>query len=337
MTRLISFILFLAFHLSVQGQNYVGMLPSVDSVTIGQPFDVDVIIQVNANNPSGIVDFSTIDTMINLLYDVDTSFFNREGDIEILDGGSFNISPQSPTVDISTLPMTASGGNATFRSTIKVAIYDVGEYRIPNPALIINGNTLSLPTSSPVITVFLPDEIQSMIQDSITIAPIKPIIEEPLKLEDFKLPLIALGILLASIALIYFFRSRKKDPAIHQAAEVQDPAHVIANRQLHELKDKELWQKGEIKLYQSELTHIIREYIENRYEIKALEMTSYEILDAVPQEVNKEKLRNILQIADMVKFAKADPPIDIHSRFMEMAFTIVEETKLIDKPIPEDD
>jgi ABC-type anion transport system duplicated permease subunit len=217
-----------------------------------------------------------------------------------------------------------------------MAIYDVGQYRIPNPGLIIDGNQVPLPTSSPLITVYLPDEIQSMAQDSLAIAPIQTIIEEPLTLEDFKLPLIALGILLASIALIYFFRSRRKDPSIHHAPEVQDPAHVIARRQLYELKDKELWQKGEIKSYQSELTHIIREYIENRYDIRALEMTTYEILDVVPNEVDQNKLRNILQIADMVKFAKADPPVDIHARFMDQAFEIVEETKLEEKLTEED-
>jgi hypothetical protein len=308
----------------------------VDSVSIGQPFDVEVVLQLEGNNTSGIIDFSPIDTMVNLMYDVDTTFFNKEGDIEILDGGPYGVTPQSPGVDISNLPLTTSGGNSTFKGTIRLAIYDVGQYRIPNPRLIIDGNQVPLPTSSPLITVFLPDEIQSMGQDSLAIAPINTIIEEPLTLEDFKLPLIALGILLASIALIYFFRSRRKDPSIHEAPAVQEPAHVIANRQLYELRDKELWQKGEIKPYQSELTHIIREYIENRYAIRALEMTTYEILDAVSNEVDQNKLRNILQIADMVKFAKADPPVDIHARFMDQAFEIVEETKLEEKLTEED-
>lgn len=321
---------------SLNGQNYVGLVTQVDSVSIGQPFDVEVVVQLEGSDPSGIIDFSTIDTMVNLMYHVDTTFFNKKGDIEILDGGQYGVSSQSTGVDIKNLPFSTTGGKSAFKGTIRLAIYDVGQYRIPNPRLIIDGNQVSMPTSTPIITVFLPDEIQSIAQDSLAVAPIQNIIEEPLKLEDFKLPLIALAILLISIGLIYFFRSRRTDPSIHEAPVVQDPAHVIAKRQLYELKEKELWQKGKIKSYQSELTHIIRKYIENRYNIRALEMTTYEILDSVPEEVDKNKLRNILQIADMVKFAKADPPADLHARFMDQAFEIVEETKLEEKPIGED-
>jgi hypothetical protein len=321
--------------LSMMGQNYVGLVTQEDSVSIGQPFDVEVVVQVEGSNPTGIIDFSTIDTMVNLLYDLDTTFFNKEGDIEIIDGGPFPLTDQSRSVDISNLPMTANNGGSVYKGNIKLAIYDVGQYRIPNPGLIIDGNSLKLPTSSPLITVFLPDEIQSATQDSLAVAPIKTIIEEPLTIEDFTLPLIALGILIASIALIYFFRSRRKDPSIHEATAIKEPAHVIARRKLYELRDKELWQKGEIKNYQSELTYIIREYIENRYDIRALEMTTYEILNAIPKEVDQQQLKNILQIADMVKFAKADPPVDIHSRFMDMAMKIVEDTKQIENPTEE--
>ena len=315
-------ILTLILYSGIQGQNYIGVIPQVDSVSIGQPFDVEITVQLDNQNTSGVIDFSTLDTMVNLMYEVDTTFFNREGDIEILNGGPFKVSPQAPTVDLKNLGFEG----LNFRGFIKVAIYDVGRYQIPNPQLIINGNQALMPTASRPVTVFLPDEIQSMVQDSIVVAPIQTIIEEPLKLEDFKLPLIALGILIAAILLIYFFRSRRTDQLHTSVEEIIEPADVIAKRKLYELKEKELWQKGMIKEYQSELTYIIREYIEKRYGILALEMTTYEILRAVPAEVDQNKLQNILQIADMVKFAKADPPVDIHSRFMDMAFKMIEET-----------
>ena len=102
----------------------------------------------------------------------------------------------------------------------------------------------------------------------------------------------------------------------------------MALKKLNTLEDKELWQKGEVKEYQSELTFIIREYLEKRFHVNALEMTTDEIMRAVPEEVNPDNLKNILQIADMVKFAKANPPADIHSRFMDMAYELVRSTQL---------
>ena len=102
---------------------------------------------------------------------------------------------------------------------------------------------------------------------------------------------------------------------------------------LKQLQDQELWQKGEVKPYQSELTYIIREYIENRYTIPALESTTGEILKDLkkveyPDEL-VDKMREMLQLADMVKFAKANPPIEMHDRLLNYALEIVDRTKLV--------
>ena len=320
------------FCYTVTGQHFVGMVASTDSVTIGEPLTLNVTVSLSGDTSvEGILDFSTLDTLDNLMYATDTSFFNKKGDIAILPGGSLNISSTNPAVDLSHLPFKDWGGEHVLEGTIVVAFYDVGQFKIPNPKLNLPIESSFLPSSPPIVNVYLPRELQEMLQDSIAVAPIKPIFDEPLQFEDFKLLLISLGILIAAVMLVYFTRIKKRELETKEVKEEIIPAHLVAMQKLDVLKSKELWQKGKIKEYQSELTFIIREYLENQFNVNALEMTTDEILKAIPDKVDQQKLRNILQIADMVKFAKAKPPADIHNRFLEMAYEIIKTTI----PIPE--
>ena len=100
---------------------------------------------------------------------------------------------------------------------------------------------------------------------------------------------------------------------------------------LGKLKEEKLWQQGQVKEYQSRLTYIIREYLENRYEVPALESTTEEIQRSLKQvdfdSSWKDKLSNILQVADLVKFAKAKPPVDFHDQVWKEAEDFVLATK----------
>jgi len=89
------------------------------------------------------------------------------------------------------------------------------------------------------------------------------------------------------------------------------PPHEIALQALEELKNEKLWQKGLIKEYYTRLTDILREYIEVRFNIRAIELTTWEILQSFKNSTisrnDKEMLSEILELADLVKFAKALP------------------------------
>jgi hypothetical protein len=132
------------------------------------------------------------------------------------------------------------------------------------------------------------------------------------------------------IFIIYHFVRKKKKPE-EKIIEIPIPAHEIALKELSALQSKKLWQAGKIKTYQSELTHIVRAYLENRYNILALESTTGEII----KEVNSlgvsptlvETLDEILNVADLVKFAKARPEASIHQAFMEKAEEFILETQ----------
>jgi hypothetical protein len=128
------------------------------------------------------------------------------------------------------------------------------------------------------------------------------------------LPWLLLAILAAFLAWIAlrFIKKFKKSP---EEAEVEinpDPAHVIALRELEKLREEQLWQKGELKNYYSKLTEILRQYLENRFRVFSLELTTEETLNELVRtgfrkDKSYEMLKNVLTGADLVKFAKYIP------------------------------
>ena len=112
------------------------------------------------------------------------------------------------------------------------------------------------------------------------------------------------------------------------------PPHVIAIKALDELQNRKLWQNGKHKLYYSTLTEILRLYIEGRWSVGALEMTSDEIISALRDVDIKHDSRSnliaILRTADMVKFAKALPEAEENEQLFTYAYYFVENTKSVD-------
>lgn len=163
--------------------------------------------------------------------------------------------------------------------------------------------------------------------DTLAIQPIKPIIEEPVKVEDFAPYLIGLLALAALLAVVWWwFKKRKTQAPIPQQPVVEVPPHTIALEKLGQLEQAQLWQKGQIKAYHTQLTYILREFLEKRFHILALESTSQEIAVQLQNLVSDEMRQNITQLlltSDMVKFAKAEPPEEVHQRLLEEARAFV--------------
>ena len=148
--------------------------------------------------------------------------------------------------------------------------------------------------------------------------PIKSIQTEPLVYDDFKPYVIWVILALLLLGLfIYYLKTRKK-PEIKEIESINTlPPYEEALEKLQELDDKWLWQNNEIKKYYSELTEIVRVFIEKELEIPALEITTFELISLLsdyntPKNINitKEtvhKLNALLQEADLVKFAKSTP------------------------------
>ena len=122
------------------------------------------------------------------------------------------------------------------------------------------------------------------------------------------------------------------------AAEKQEPPYERAMAALQALRDSKLWQQGQEKSYYTRLVDILREYIDSRFGIRAMEMTSAQIIEALRQngtlrEVNRY-LSEILSMADFVKFAKMRPMPDDNERVMRQAVDFLELTKPQPEPEP---
>ena len=95
-------------------------------------------------------------------------------------------------------------------------------------------------------------------------------------------------------------------------------------------KEEKLWQAGQEKEYFTRLIDILREYIDSRFSINAMEMTTTEILNSLrsnkESKLAENNIRKILEVADFVKFAKMRPLPEDNEMAMRNALEFVEMT-----------
>lgn len=151
---------------------------------------------------------------------------------------------------------------------------------------------------------------------------------------------IILGILaIIAAAIFVFLRLKNHKPLITIPQEPPLPPDTRALNALENLRQQQKWQQGKVKEYHTELTDILRNYLEETYHIQSTEMTTDQTLDAFQSslaysEDNYAKLRQILQTADMVKFAKSEPLPYQHDLSMTQAVDFVKSTAPQPAPNP---
>jgi hypothetical protein len=150
------------------------------------------------------------------------------------------------------------------------------------------------------------------------------------------IPWILLAILAAALVfvIIRILKRFKRKVKSEEVVINPDPAHIIAFRDLEKLKNEQLWQKGEVKHYYSRLTEILRQYLENRFGVYSLEMTTSETLEQLVKTGFKKDdsyvmLKNILNGSDLVKFAKYKPEPSENELHFGNSWTFVDITKLL--------
>lgn len=196
--------------------------------------------------------------------------------------------------------------------TLYITSFDSGYWAIPPFKFIINSDTNGVSTNALLLTVGT-----VAVDTTLSIKDIKPPYSENYTwidwLKDHTYVVYgALAAILAVVIAIYLIRHFRKIPPPTVEVEVPKvPPHVIALEKLDKLKSEKLWQDGKLKLYHTTLSEIIREYIENRFKIQAMEQTTDEILygfrNVAIDEDSKAQLKQLLILSDMVKFAKEQP------------------------------
>lgn len=217
--------------------------------------------------------------------------------------------------------------------------FDSGSYYIPQQQIFIR-QRLHLTDSLliNVATVAVDTTKQKMF-------PIKAIQSEPYQFDDFKPYLWYVLIGLALIGLILYFIFRKKKEVKGEVVVPALPPYEEAIQKLQELDEKLLWQNNQIKEYYSELTEIVRGYIERELKVPALESTTDELIETMNDfndveaiSTTKEtikKLKGLLQEADLVKFAKSKPMSEQIELNRKEAEEVVTELKPEIKESPE--
>jgi len=207
---------------------------------------------------------------------------------------------------------------------------------IPPFPFVLNGDTVwSKSLSLKVVQPFKIDTASNAIAD------IKPVFQP--KFNWLNLLFIILMVLaihgLLIILFIVYQKYIKKQPVLDsKEMKLLLPPYVVALSELDKIKQEKPWQQGRSKEYHTELTDIIREYIERVFNVNSMEMTSDEILEhlrnlRLEQKTAYTGLRQILQLADLVKFAKWNATPDEHELSLLNAYLFVNQTK-VEESIP---
>ena len=151
------------------------------------------------------------------------------------------------------------------------------------------------------------------------------------------LALAVAGIGVGGYYLITYLQSRmgkrEEDAA---AAEPLRPAEEVALEKLDIIREQKIWQTGQVKEYHTQLTDVVREYIDRRFEVSSAEQTSDETLRAMRPLLSDKKdlyeqLRKMLTLADLVKFAKWTTTPDENEMSLRSAYAFVKETTPVEE------
>lgn len=207
---------------------------------------------------------------------------------------------------------------------ITVLFFDADTLHFPALAITFDGKD-TLFTNPFDLTVYAtpaPDDLNDM-------APIKDIHRELVQWTDY-LPVVGIVLAgLAILALVFWWISRKRIVSA-QSRVVEMPPHELALKKLNQLQQRGLWQQGAIKEYCAELTFILREYLEKRFGLPALESSSEDLLRNLDASdfpaAYKNDFAGLLYHADLAKFAKGLPPEDFYERSMTFADQLIRQT-----------
>ena len=222
--------------------------------------------------------------------------------------------------------ISIKNGIKELEARLLLTSFDSGYYKLPlMVAFTPQGDTIYM--DSPFLDV---TNIQ-IDTANFVMHPIKGQMGYPITLKEV-LPWILLGLLaIAAIYLLYrYIRYRRENRDFFGKPIVNDPPHIIALRALDKLRSEKLWQNGKEKLYYTGITDTLREYIEKRYGVGAMEMTSAEIMQSLSgQEIEERyymELDELFKTADLVKFAKYVPGVQENEDAIPVAVRFVNST-----------
>lgn len=229
------------------------------------------------------------------------------------------------------IPDKNNPSNIIQHQQLLISAYDSGYFAIPGFKFTLNNDTNNV-----LFTQTLMLEVHTVPTDTSAtkLKDIKPIFNEPFNWKWFKnyiiWGIVAILFIVAVILITVYF-TKKSNTKIIEPEKPKIPAHITALASLEKIKETQEWKVGNTKEYYSSISDTIRQYIEDRFNVNALESTTDEIMMAFRTQVvdatSKEKLQQLLQLSDLVKFAKMNPIEVEHAFTLQNAFDFVNGTK----------
>ena len=227
-------------------------------------------------------------------------------------------------VDTTTLP----DGRLQLSQELTLTSFKDSLFAVAPIAVVSGGDTFW--TESMALNVIQPFEVDS----SLAITDIKDIEKAPIYwwgiIQWILLALAVIGLFVGAYYGVLWYRKHflKEEEVIEP--ELLRPADEVALEKLDAIKAQKIWKDGKVKEYQTELTDVVREYIGRRFDVQSTEKTSDETLRAMKPLIDKElfsKLSKMLQLADLVKFAKWHTTPDENEQALSTAYEFVNETR----------
>ena len=251
---------------------------------------------------------------------VNAPFFSDE----IVSGLEIVELPQSDT--------TKQDGYLLVKQSYTLTSFDDTLYYIPPFPFVDEKDTFW--SNSLSLKVIQPFEIDTV---SNQIADIKTVYTPPFNWKKLIFTILLIFLILSILGVIVIFiiyKLKKKKPVEVVKYETKISPYDFAIGRLEEIKNSKMWQQNRAKEYHTELTDVIREYIDRNYKIACLEMTSEEIFESMIFLSKENKpaynaLRQMLTLADLAKFAKWNPTPNEHEQSLTNAFFFVKETTVV--------
>ncbi len=234
-------------------------------------------------------------------------------------------------------------GEMVQRREYDISTYDIGDYTIPpvtvhyQPA----GDTLWQKLQTEEIKITVESIVASEDGD---IRDIKPPLEfERDWMRIARFIFAGFLILVVGILIFFYFKMRKQGKSlIPRREKPKRPPHEIALEELEKLLNGNLIEKGEVKQHYIRISEIVRRYIGDRFFILAIEMTTFDLINAMREsEIEETVIQDVEQFlmqCDLVKFAKYIPTNKENQQVADLAVKIINDTKIVFEPeTPESD
>ncbi len=200
---------------------------------------------------------------------------------------------------------------------ITVAAFDTGKVEIPPISFYVNKINQSSTLDSMQTQPFSVWVSSSLAPADTTLRDINPPESVFLEWQDYLILLIILNVISLIYILLKNLKNRKSKEVISEVIDDRPP-WIKALEMLQELKSQSLLENNEWVEYHYNLSLILRFFLLHQFNIKAIEMTTYEIKESLPPDFNKRsEILHLLSFCDQIKFAKSVPEIIISKKYEE--------------------